>query len=99
MPAMLVAISTYTAPLEEVDRHREAHFAWIDPHLAAGRVLAAGRRTPPTGAVVLLAAMSPADAEAFFAQDPYVMAGVAEYEIVADFDPVRRAPGLDALAG
>jgi uncharacterized protein YciI len=95
---MHIVSSTYTAPLEEVDRHREAHLAWIAEHVRAGHVLAAGRRTPPTGGVILLADMEPAQAAAFFDEDPYVLAGVATYEILAAFAPIVKAPGLEGLS-
>lgn len=95
---MHIASSTYTAPLEEVDRHRAAHLEWIAGHIEAGRVLAAGRRTPPTGGVILLADMEPAKAAALFDDDPYVLAGVATYDIVASFTPLARGPGLEGLS-
>jgi uncharacterized protein YciI len=95
---MHIASSTYTAPLEEVDRHREAHMAWIAGQVRAGLVLAAGRRTPPTGGVILLADMEPARAASLFDEDPYVLAGVATYEILTAFAPVVKAPGLEGLS-
>jgi len=95
---MHIASSTYTAPLDEVDRHREAHLAWISGHVADGSVLAAGRRTPPTGGVILLADMESERAAAFFDEDPYVLAGVATYAIIASFTPGLRAPGLEGLS-
>ncbi|HEY5143455.1 MAG TPA: YciI family protein [Solirubrobacteraceae bacterium] len=95
---MHIASSTYTAPLDEVDRHREAHLAWIAGHVEDGSVLAAGRRTPPTGGVILLAAMEPERAATFFDEDPYVLAGVASYEVIATFRPGVRAPGLEGLS-
>ncbi len=65
---------------------------------AAGSVLAAGRRTPPTGGVILLAEMEPERAATFFDEDPYVLAGVATYELIASFTPRLRAPGLEGLS-
>ncbi len=95
---MLVVTTTYTAPLEEVDRHREAHLAWLDDRIAEGRILAAGRQTPPVGAVLLLPTMPEDEARALFAQDPYALAGVAEYGAPTQFTAAKRAPGLDLLA-
>lgn len=95
---MLVVKTTYTAPLEEVDRHREAHLAWLDAQVAAGRVLAAGRQVPPVGAVMLWATLPLDEVQALFAQDPYVLAGVVEYGPVTQFTAAKRAPGLDLLA-
>jgi uncharacterized protein YciI len=43
-------------------------------------VVGAGRRQPPTGGIVLLDVDTDDEARAIFAADPYVIAGVAEYE-------------------
>ena len=96
---MLVVSSRYTRPLEDVDRVREDHLEWIGEQVAAGRVLAAGRQTPPAGAVILLKGVAREDVPALVAGDPYVVAGVAEYEVAAEFSPGIVAPGLDALKG
>jgi uncharacterized protein YciI len=85
---MIVLRSSYTAPLEEVNEHVDAHRAWLGNLVAEGIVIAAGRLDldPPTGAGIIGAGL---DAEGFldrFAkEDPYCIAGVAKYEIVLTF--------------
>jgi uncharacterized protein YciI len=97
---MLVVRSRYTRPLEEVDALREAHLAWVVAHVEAGSVLAAGRMTPPDGAILLLAGdLGVGAVRDFFASDPYVLGEVAEYEAVGQFTPGLVGPGLDALLG
>lgn len=86
---MFIALSEYTVALEEVDRHRDDHRAWLDQARHAGRVLESGRQVPPTGGVILLEATDRAAAEAMIATDPYVAAGVARYAIT-EFEPARR---------
>ncbi len=93
---MLVLSSTYTVPLAEVEPHRAAHLDWLRAQAASGTVLAFGRKDPPTGAVILVARLTPAQARDLIATDPYVLAGVAEYEIT-EFTPVFAAPGLEAF--
>lgn len=94
---MFIVTLTYTVPVDEVDRHLDDHRAWIDAHIAAGRLLATGRRVPRTGGVLL--APGPLGREAveqLVATDPYHRAGVAEYEIV-EFVPTTTAAGFEAL--
>ena len=51
---LTVVLGTYLAELDEVDANRAAHLEWIDEQVAAGRILVAGRRTPPDGSVIVL---------------------------------------------
>jgi uncharacterized protein YciI len=43
----------------------------------------------------VLSANSRAEALALFDQDPYVLAGVVEYELAAEFTAGAKAPGLE----
>jgi uncharacterized protein YciI len=66
-------ISTYLAPLDEVDEARDAHDTLGDA------VISGGRQDPPVGGVVLLDAPSAEEAERIMADDPYVKQGLASY--------------------
>lgn len=92
---MIVVRGTYTAPLEAVDAVRAEHLAWVTPHVASGRVVAAGRTAPPTGSVFLFSGTDSGAALALLADDPYVNAGVASYEVTAVFTPVVHADGFE----
>jgi uncharacterized protein YciI len=81
-------ISTYTVPLEEVDKLRDAHIAFLDEKQAEGIVVEAGRQDPPNGGVVILDVASEKEAFAVMADDPYVKANVGEYRAVG-FNPTR----------
>jgi uncharacterized protein YciI len=81
-------ISTYTVPLEEVDKLRDAHLAFLDEKEAAGLVVSAGRQDPPNGGVVILDVASEAEALAVMADDPYLKGKVGEYKAVG-FNPSR----------
>ncbi len=82
MKPMSLALLTYVKPLDEVDVHRDAHVAWIKDAMDQGIMLLAGRRTPPTGGVLLFRGEADAVA-AVAATDPFVVNGVATVEIVA----------------
>jgi uncharacterized protein YciI len=93
---VFLLLPRYTAPLERIDELLPEHAAWLDRHYTAGRFLASGRQVPRRGGVVLAALPDRADAEAVTAEDPFVRAGAAEYEIV-EFSPTKVAPGLERL--
>lgn len=84
---MLIALSHYTKSLEEVDLHRNAHIDYINHLISTHKLLAAGRQTPPTGAVVIANHISREEFKTILAEDPYTHAGVAEYQII-EFNPV-----------
>jgi uncharacterized protein YciI len=57
--------------------HREAHLALVRAAHARGDILYAGALgDPPTGALIVFRADSPAAAEQFARRDPYVQNGV-----------------------
>jgi uncharacterized protein YciI len=79
-------ISTYVAPLEQVDQAREAHQRFLDG--LGERVVSAGRQNPPAGGVVLIDAASEGEAYQVMAGDPYVEQGLAEYRAIG-WEPTR----------
>ncbi|MFT3812395.1 MAG: YciI family protein [Acidovorax sp.] len=93
---MFVVLLTYTAPLEQVDRHLPAHREFLASNYAAGVFLLSGRREPRDGGVILARAPSRQALESVLAQDPFRRHGVADYQIV-EFIPSMAAPALTAL--
>ena len=73
---MFILSLTYTAPLNEVDKHIAPHMAWVTMGYDEGLFLASGRKEPRTGGVIL-AIGARAELEALVATDPFVTAGVA----------------------
>ena len=92
---MFILSLTYIAPLSEVDAHIEPHMAWVAGGYDSGVFLASGRKEPRTGGVIL-AVGERSQLETLIATDPFVLAGVAEYE-VTEIVISRTAAGLDAL--
>ena len=95
---MFIVFGKYTAPLEEVDSHREAHLEFISGLVASGNVVASGRRAEGDGSALVLSAGSREEVLALFDGDPYVLAGVVEYELAAEFKPGAAAPGLESFS-
>lgn len=92
---MFVIFGNYTAPLDEVDSHREAHLQFIGGLVADGTIVASGRRAAGDGSVLVLSAESGNSALALLNDDPYIKAGVVEYELAAEFTAGAKAPGLE----
>jgi uncharacterized protein YciI len=88
---MYLMISTYLVPLDEVDKQRDQHLAFLDS--LGDLVATAGRQDPPVGGVVVLDAATEAEARELISQDPYVLSGAAEYQVIG------WVPARGALAG
>ena len=99
--AVFVFVSEYQKPLEEVDRHREDHLAFLASLNEQGRILISGRRNPPVGGVVVIDAEDLEEAKAIMAEDPFAKAGVAKYqpyEFTPSSGPSRSAEAEAFLA-
>jgi len=92
---MYVVSLTYRVPQEIVDFHKDAHIGWLQKAFDDGVFIAAGRKIPRTGGLLL----SQADREtldASLAQDPFYTNGVADFEVM-EFHAGRVAPGYEIL--
>ncbi|MDE6303406.1 MAG: YciI family protein [Paramuribaculum sp.] len=83
---MFIAILTYKKPLEEVDRHLQAHRDYLAEHYTAGDLIMSGPRTPRVGGAIMIKAENRAAVDAIIAQDPFNINGIADYQIV-EFTP------------
>lgn len=99
MQQLTVIRGTYLAPLEEIDALREAHLTFLDGLVAAGVLLAAGRRTTQDGSLLLFRGVDGDTALAHLAEDPYATGGVARYASEGTFTPGRYAAELGAALG
>ncbi|MEU2787873.1 YciI family protein [Streptomyces sp. NPDC007100] len=92
---MFVLELTYTAPLERVDAALPGHVEWLKRNYAAGHFLAAGRKVPRDGGLIIASVADRAAAEAIVAEDPFALAGVCDYRIT-EFVATTTAPALEA---
>jgi len=81
-------ISTYLAPLDQVDRIRDEHLSFVAGLEERGLVVAAGRQDPPVGGIILLDVATEAEAVDLISADPYVREGVASY-VPTGWKPTR----------
>ncbi|MFJ9467494.1 YciI family protein [Streptomyces caniferus] len=91
---MFVLELTYTAPIERVDAVLQEHVEWLQQEYAAGHFIAAGRKVPRDGGVILAAGTDRATVERIVAEDPFSVAGVCEYRIT-EFVATTTAPALE----
>ncbi len=92
-----LAIIRYRRPLEEVLRHTEAHRAYLGDLKAKGLLVASGPLDPRSGGAALFRLPEGEDLwtrlDALRDGDPYVKAGVAQYEVL----PWNVATGREDL--
>lgn len=93
---MYLLIVSYTKPAEEVLAHIESHSVWVKKYFNEGVFLIAGPKKSKLGGAILVKSINKDLLKKIIAEDSYVQADVAEYQIV-DFDCKAIAPGLELL--
>lgn len=77
-----IALSRYLVDSDVVMDHLVEHRAWAKGAYDAGLLLFSGRRNPPTGGTLGFRAEDLAQAERFVSGDPFVVNGIALYEVI-----------------
>ena len=85
---MYLIILTYQKDLSEVEKHLEAHRAYLDKHYASGHFVASGAQVPRKGGVILCKADSRGEVEEIISQDPFHEYRIAAYQII-EFTPTK----------
>lgn len=93
---MYIVIVRYKTPLTEVDKYLQAHREFLDYHYKQGLLLASGPMKPRTGGIIIACTTDKAYLEAVFAQDPFQLADIANYEFIA-FSPIKHRDEIKAL--
>ncbi|MFZ4522973.1 MAG: YciI family protein [Bacteroidales bacterium] len=91
---MFAVHSIYLKPIEEVDKHLDAHRAFLKTLYAKGITVCSGPQIPRTGGFILLKAASKEDAAEIMKNDPYSIHGVAEYSFI-EFEVKSYAEGFE----
>jgi uncharacterized protein YciI len=92
---MYVVSLTYKVTQEIVDQHLDAHVVWLKDAFDEGVFIAAGRKVPRTGGVLLSRADRPT-LDRSLAKYPFNVHGVADFEVM-EFAANRTAPGFENL--
>lgn len=93
---MYVVLLNYTAPLAEIDYVLPDHNEWLARQFDQGLFLAAGRRNPRVGSVLLARPMSRGKLDALLATNPLLVHHLAHTEVI-EFPATRTAPELRQL--
>ena len=79
---MFLLLSTYHASLDTMDALLPEHRAYLDRYRDDGVFLLWGRRVPRTGGVIVAHGVDRARIDAAVADDPFVRANAATYEVI-----------------
>ncbi|WP_434357006.1 YciI family protein [Parasalinivibrio latis] len=93
---MFIVSLTYKVELSEVEKHIDAHIAYLEEHYDSGFFLASGRKVPRTGGVILAQAENREALDAVLKEDPFYIEGVADFD-VTEFVASKTAAGLERL--
>jgi uncharacterized protein YciI len=95
---VFIVLLHYVQSSEVIEKHIEAHRAFIDRNLQAGHFIASGPQVPRTGGVILANASSKEALGALLHDDPLLREHAAEHHVI-EFNATRFAPGLQAVLG
>lgn len=93
---MYVLIAHYAQVPALVEPHIPAHGAWVRQHIESGVFVAAGPKRNGLGGAILARSMPREELNRLLADDIYVSAGVAEYQVV-ELDFKATASTFEAL--
>ena len=91
---MYIVNLNYVKPIEDVEKHLEAHVAFLDKYYESGNFIASGRKNPRTGGVILCNAENKEALNDILSEDPFNVNAIAEYE-VTEFFPSKFAEGFE----
>jgi uncharacterized protein YciI len=93
---MFIIDIQYIVPLEEIEKHFDAHIKYLEKYYEQNIFVAWGRKAPRTGGVVLALAGSKETVENIIKEDPFYEFKLAEITIT-EFLPGKYHPDLKKL--
>ena len=78
---MFIISLKYKTDLAEVDRYLSAHKDFLTKYFANNTFIAAGRKVPRDGGIIITVAENKTAVEKIIAKDPFKIADVADYTI------------------
>lgn len=93
---MYIVSLTYNRPMAEVEAALDAHLTWLDKYFDDGTFIAAGRKDPRTGGVILVRDIERAQLDKILAEDAFQK--VADYEVIK-VNVTRGSADFSALVG
>ena len=93
---MYIIILTYQKDLSEVEKHLEAHRAYLDKYYASGHFVASGAQVPRKGGVILCKGDSKEEILDIITQDPFHEHRIATYQII-EFIPTKFSEAFEKV--
>lgn len=93
---MVIISLHYIKPVEDVEKHLQAHIAFLEKYYAAGIFICSGRKIPRTGGLIIAKGASREQIEAIIREDPFHSNGIADYELT-EFTPSKYSPQFEAV--
>ncbi|CAB4882763.1 unannotated protein [freshwater metagenome] len=78
---MFISLLSYSREIADDDPLHRAHVAFVVEHINASRFLSAGKRPGINGGCLIVYGDDEQETRALLDQDPYVIDGVATYEL------------------
>src|SRR5258708_17537145 len=88
---MYAIVLRYKRPLSEIDKHVDAHRAWLGKNYADGTFLVSGRQRSGAGGFILSPAVGRGQLDATFANDPFRQDDLARYAIIGVAPTIAEA--------
>lgn len=91
---MFIIILTYQKEITEIEKHLEAHRAYLETNYESGNFIASGRQEPRTGGIILCRASEKDTVHELIHSDPFYIHGIAKYDII-QFEPTKYVSGFE----
>jgi len=78
---MFIINLNYIVPLDELDKHMDAHVKFLQKYYKQNIFIASGRKVPRTGGIILALADSKEQVEELIREDPFYTHKLAEFSI------------------
>ncbi|MDP4164055.1 MAG: YciI family protein, partial [Bacillota bacterium] len=93
---MFIVELTYVKSLDEIDRLREAHVAFLKKYYEKGIFLLSGPKNPRKGGIIIAGKVSKTDLELLLSEDVFFINKAAEYRI-QEFHVTLSAENADSF--
>ena len=93
---MFIINLNYIVPLDELDKHMNAHVKFLQKYYKQNIFIASGRKVPRTGGIILALADSKEQVEELIREDPFYIHQLAEFSIT-EFLTSQYHPDLKKL--
>ncbi|MDR3705002.1 MAG: YciI family protein [Paludibacteraceae bacterium] len=93
---MFLILLNYTNGLDAINKHLDAHRAYLDKYYALNKFICSGAQNPRTGGVIICQAESREEVQGIINEDPFRINHAAEYDII-EFSPTKYAQAFEPV--